>query len=80
MSNPRFDNNCDIKEDFIATIKSPRLRYYDNLVLHIPHAGISGFLSLALNYISSTTDSPISVRVYYLSLALNYISSTTGFR
>ena len=42
MSNPRFDNNCDIKEDFITTIKSPRLKYYDNLVLHIPHAGISG--------------------------------------
>ena len=42
MSNPRFDNNCDIKEDFITTIKSPRLKYYDNLVLHIPHAGSSG--------------------------------------
>ena len=42
MSNPRFDNNCDIKEDFITTIKSPRLKYYDNLVIHIPHVGISG--------------------------------------
>ena len=42
MSNPRFENNYVIKEDFITTIKSPRLRYYDNLVLHVPHAGISG--------------------------------------
>ena len=42
MSIPRFENNCDIKEDFMTTIKSPRLKYYDNLVLHIPHAGISG--------------------------------------
>ena len=42
MSNPRFENNCDMKEDFMNTIKSPRLKYYDNLVLHIPHAGISG--------------------------------------
>ncbi len=42
MSIPRFENNCDIKEDFMTTIKSPRLRYYDNLVLHIPHAGITG--------------------------------------
>lgn len=43
MSNPRsFKKNCDIKEDFIKTIKSPRLKLYDNIVLHIPHAGISG--------------------------------------
>ena len=42
MSNPSLDNNCAIKEDFITTIKSPRLKYYDNLVLHIPYAGIFG--------------------------------------
>ena len=42
MSIPHFDNNCDIKEDFIATIKYKRLRYYDNLVININHVGISG--------------------------------------